>query len=145
MNRAGLLEFMRAHVYAVQASVAASGAPQAAVVGIVVTDAFEIFFDTMDDSRKAVNLRRRPGVAFVVGGTQAGDERTVQYEGMADEPRGAELRRLQALYFERFPEGRLRQQLPGCTYLRVRPAWIRYSDFSRTPPEIVEFTSFDLD
>ena len=97
MTRAELVEFMRGHVYAVEASVAASGAPQAAVVGIVVTDALEIFFDTMDDSRKAANLRRSPRVAFVIGGTHAGDERTVQYEGIADEPRGAELQRLQAL------------------------------------------------
>ena len=144
MTRGELLEFMRAHVYAVEASVGASGTPQAAVVGIVVTDDFEIFFDTLNDSRKAVNLRGSHAVAFVVGGTQAGDERTVQYEGSADEPRGLELQRLLALYFDRFPDGRERQRLPGCVYFRVRPAWIRYSDFSRTPPEIVEITSQQL-
>lgn len=145
MTRAELVEFMRGHVYAVEASVAASGAPQAAVVGIVVTDALEIFFDTMDDSRKAANLRRSPRVAFVIGGTHAGDERTVQYEGIADEPQGAELQRLQALYFERFPDGRERQRLPGCIYLRARPTWIRYSNFGVTPPEIVELTPDQLD
>ena len=145
MTRAELVEFMRGHVYAVEASVAASGAPQAAVVGIVVTDALEIFFDTMDDSRKAANLRRSPRVAFVIGGTHAGDERTVQYEGIADEPQGAELQRLQALYFERFPDGRERQRLPGCIYLRVRPTWIRYSNFGVTPPEIVELNPEQLD
>jgi general stress protein 26 len=144
VTRAELLQFMRAHVYAVQASVASSGAPQAAVVGIVVTDALEIFFDTMDDSRKAANLRRNPRVAFVIGGTHAGDERTVQYEGIADEPRGAELQRLQALYLDRFPDGHERQRLPGCIYLRVRPTWIRYSNFGVTPPEIVELTSEQL-
>ena len=144
MTRRRLLEFMRAHVYAVQASVGASGTPQGAVVGIVVTDDFEIFFDTMNDSRKAMNLRRSHAVAFVIGGTQAGDERTVQYEGSADEPGGVDLQRLQAVYFERFPDGRERQRLPGCLYFRVRPAWIRYSNFSRTPPEIVEVTSEQL-
>ena len=145
MTRAELVEFMRGHVYAVEASVAASGAPHAAVVGIVVTDTLEIFFDTMDDSRKAANLRRSPRVAFVIGGTHAGDERTVQYEGIADEPQGAELQRLQALYFERFPDGRERQRLPGCIYLRVRPTWIRYSNFGVTPPEIVELNPEQLD
>ena len=144
MTRAELLQFMRAHVYAVQASVAASGPPQAAVVGIVVTDDFEIFFDTLDDSRKAVNLRRSPGIAFVIGGTDARVERTVQYQGIVDEPRGDELQRLQALYFDRFPDGRERQRLPGCLYLRARPVWIRYSNFNPAPPEIVEFTSEQL-
>ncbi len=41
MTRADLLQFMRAHRYAVQASVSAAGLPQAALVGIVVTDGFE--------------------------------------------------------------------------------------------------------
>jgi general stress protein 26 len=144
MTRAELLQFMRAHIYAVQASVSASGQPQAAVVGIVVTDDVEIFFDTMDDSRKAVNLRRSAAIAFVIGGTQTGDERTVQYEGTVDEPSGRELERLQDLYFDRFPDGRERQRLPGCRYLRVRPAWIRYSNFNCTPPQIVEFTPEQL-
>jgi hypothetical protein len=61
-----LLSFMREHSSAVQASVSAAGRPQAAVVGIVVTDDFEV-------------------------------------------------------------------------YIRTRPVWIRYSDFNRDPPEIVEF------
>jgi hypothetical protein len=39
--------------------VAAGGAPQAAVVGIVVSDALELFFDTLGSTRKMANLRRR--------------------------------------------------------------------------------------
>jgi len=46
VTRADLLEFIRSHTYAVQASVSPSAAPQAAVVGVVVTDRFELFFDT---------------------------------------------------------------------------------------------------
>jgi len=144
MTRTEVLLFMRAHKYAVEASLGLSGTPQAAVVGIVVTDDFEVVFDTMADSRKAANFRRSPGIAFVIGGTQGGDERTVQYEGTVDEPRGAELQRLQALYFERFPDGREREQLPGCLYFRARPVWIRYSNFNLTPPEIVEFRAEQL-
>jgi len=43
MTRAELLEFMRRVPYWVEASVAPSGAPQAAVVGVIVTDALELF------------------------------------------------------------------------------------------------------
>jgi hypothetical protein len=53
----------------------------------------------------------------------------VQYEGIADEPAGADLQRLKDLYFEAFPEGRGRQGWPGITYIRARPIWLRYSDF----------------
>src|SRR5438876_590555 len=59
MNPAELLDFMRHHSLAVQASVSAAAAPQGAVVGFVVTDRFELFFDTVDTTRKVQNLRRK--------------------------------------------------------------------------------------
>ena len=140
MTRSELLQFMRGHSLAVQTSVSPSVAPQAAVVGMVVTDDFEVFFDTLEVTRKMHNLRRNPKIAFVIGGLTNGDERTVQYEGVADEPVGAELEHLKELYFIRFPDGRERQSWRGLVYVRARPTWIRYSDFNRIPPEIFEFT-----
>jgi hypothetical protein len=71
---------IRAYRYAIQASVSSTTSPQAAVVGVVVTDDFELFFDTLDTTRKMRNLRQNPKIAFVIGGTVEGDERTVQYE-----------------------------------------------------------------
>ena len=138
-TRAEVLEFLRGHSLAVQASVSASISPQAAVVGFIVTDDFELFFDTLDSSRKVANLRQNATIAFVIGGLMDGDERTVQYEGVADEPAGEELEQLKELYFLRFPEGRERLQWPGLTYIRTRATWIRFSDFDRNPPEIIEF------
>jgi general stress protein 26 len=144
MTTAELLSFMREHPLAVQASVSAGSGPQAAVVGIVVTDDFEVFFDTVEASRKVENLRRDPSIAFVIGGTKVGDERTVQYEGTADEPTGDELQRLKELYLDSFPDGREREGWPGITYIRARPSWIRYTDFSQDPPESVELDAADL-
>ncbi len=144
MTRAELLRFMRTEKYAVQASVSPSGAPQAAVVGIVVTDAFEVFFDTLGTSRKAQHLRQNPAIALVIGSTAGDAAQTVQYEGLADEPSGPELERLMTFYCARFPDGQERQQWPDITFVRVRPTWIRYSNFAADPPEIVEFTAADL-
>jgi len=144
MTRTDLLQFLRGHKLAVQSSVSERGTPQAAVVGFVVTDQLEIFFDTLDTTRKVRNLRRNPNIAFVIGGLLAGDERTVQYEGVADEPTGPELDRLKEFYFATFPDGRQRQSWPGLIYIRARPMWIRYSDYNRNPPEIVEFNSDEL-
>jgi hypothetical protein len=67
-----------------------------------------------------------------------GDERTVQLEGITDEPAGEDLERLKALYFVRFPEGRDRLRWPGLTYIRVRTEWLRFSDFGLSPPAITE-------
>jgi hypothetical protein len=141
MTRQALLAFMRSERYAVQASVTPGGAAQAAVVGIAVSDAFELVFDTASTSRKAVNLRSNSALAFVIGGTHPGDERTVQYEGIADIPSGDDLERVRELYFGVFPDGRDRLAWPGLIHVRVTPVWIRYSNFNAQPPEIVEFNA----
>jgi pyridoxamine 5'-phosphate oxidase-like protein len=144
MTPAELLRFMRTQRLAVEASCAADGGAQAALVGVAVTDAFEIVFDTLETTRKARNLRASPRAAFVLGGWADGDERTLQFEGIADEPVGAELERIKAAYFAAWPDGLARASWPGITYFRVRPSWIRFSDFNRAPPEITEFTSGQL-
>lgn len=142
MNRSELVAFLRRHSLAVEATVSASGAPQAAVIGFVATDDLELFFDTTEDTRKLQNLRRDPRVAFVIGWSE--DAPTVQYEGIADEPKGEELERLKKLYFERFPDGPSRQAWPGITYVRVKPTWIRHSDFGGAAPGITELNAAEL-
>ena len=144
MTRAELLAFMRRHSLAIQTSVSATGAPQAAVVGIVVTDDFEIVFDSEATTRKVQNLRQNPRTALIIGGLKRGDERSLQYEGLADEPDGVELERLKESYFAVFPEGRERESWPDLVYVRVRPTWIRYSDYNQAPPEIVEVDRDEL-
>jgi len=144
MTRKDLLAFMRTEHYAVQASVSRTHAVQAAVVGIAVSDDFELVFDTLSDSRKATNLRANPSVAFVIGSTRDGTERTVQYEGVADTPSGDELRRVQETYFEVFPDGRDRLHWKGLIHVRVKPLWIRYSNYGPQPPLVLEFDAAAL-
>jgi general stress protein 26 len=126
MDRAALLAFLRGHRLCVQASVSPTGAPQAAVVGYGVSDDLEIVFDVLETTRKVTNLRREPRIALVIGWDE---EQTVQLEGIADEPAGAELARLKEVYFAAWPDGRGRERWRGITYVRVRPTWARYSDF----------------
>jgi len=144
MKPEDLLRFLKEHRLAVEASVSASLAAQAAVVGFAISDEFEIIFDTLNSTRKVPNLRQNPRLAFVVGGLLPGDERTAQYEGIADEPTGTELERLTEIYYGVYPEGRTRRSWPGLIYIRVRPTWIRYSDYNVDPPQIVEFTADQL-
>lgn len=115
ITRAELLDFLRGHSLAVQASMMPSWPcfPQAAVVGIAVSERFEIVFDTLESTRKVRNLRTSGRIAFVIGGLAEGDERTVPYEGFVEEPRGEALERAQRLYFQRLPKGRARQHSPG--------------------------------
>jgi hypothetical protein len=136
MTCAELIGFLRGHRLAVEASLGPNGQPQAAVVGCAISDRLEIIFDTVIPSRKYQNLARDPRVALVIGWD---GEITAQIEGVVDFPTGDELDRIRACYFVPHPDGRDRLGWPGITHARVRPSWIRYSDFTRDPPLVVEF------
>jgi hypothetical protein len=139
VDRAELIAFMRRHRLAVQSSVSPAGAAQSAVVGIAVGDSLEIVFDTLDSTRKAQNLHRNRHISFVIGGLTPGDERSVQYDGVAQFPSGEELERARELYFSVWPDGRERLHWPGLIHVLARPTWIRFSDFNQRPPQISEF------
>ena len=141
MTRAELVGFLRKHKLAVEASTGTGGAPQAAVVGFAVTDALEIVFDTVAGSRKYRNLRADPRIALVIGWDH---EITAQLEGVADFPEGDELERIRACYFVAYPDGRARLAWPDITHVRIRPTWVRYSDFTREPPRIVELAGTEI-
>ena len=55
-----------------------------------------------------------------------------------------ELERLTKVYYDVFPDGPNRRSWPGLVYVRVRPTWIRYSDYNIDPPKIVEFKTDQL-
>jgi general stress protein 26 len=141
MKRDELVRFLRKYKLAVQASVAPGGAPQAAVVGFAVSDELEVVFDTTEDTRKCRNLRADPRIALVIGWD---DEITAQIDGLADFPTGKELDRVRECYFVVYPDGRERLAWPGITHVRVRPTWIRYSDFTKDPPHVVEVSAGQL-
>jgi general stress protein 26 len=142
MNRAELVQFLRRYKLAVEATLpTGAGAPQAAVVGFAVSDGLEIVFDTLESTRKCRNLRADPHVALVIGWDH---EATAQIEGIADFPEGQELERIRACYFIPYPDGRERLAWPGITHVRVRPTWVRFSDYTEDPPSIVELGPSEL-
>jgi Pyridoxamine 5'-phosphate oxidase len=140
MDSDDLFIFIEKHRLGVLASVSPLGNPEASLVGIAVTEKLELIFDTIDTSRKCQNLRRHPKTAFVIGWE---GYITLQFEGIADEPLGEELSRLKKVYFKAFPDGPQREKWPGITYFRVRPVWMRYSDFN-DPQKIIEFSKEEL-
>ena len=137
MDQATVYQFMKRFRYGVVSSVAVSGAPQSALVGISVTPDLEIVFDTVTSSRKYRNLIAQPSCSMVVGWD---GEQTVQYEGIAREPKGAELQHYQEAYFGTWPGGRERMNWPTITWFVVRPKWVRYSDFDQNPALIEEIS-----
>ncbi|MFN7921480.1 MAG: pyridoxamine 5'-phosphate oxidase family protein [Bryobacteraceae bacterium] len=135
VDRMTIQRFIAQQKLAVVSSLSPAGKPQSALVGIASGDQMEIVFDTIRSTRKFENMIANPEVSLVIG---LGGAITVQYEGKATELQGEDLAEYQKLYFEAWPDGPSRLEWEGITYFLVVPAWIRYSDFSQTPPVITE-------
>jgi general stress protein 26 len=132
-----LHDFIRRHRYGVVSSRATDGAPQSALVGIAVAPSLKIYFDTLGTTRKARNLRADPRISIVIGWE---NEQSLQYEGIAFEPKGAELEGLKRIYYAAWPDGPTREAWPQITWFCVRPRWIRFSDFNRVDDAVLEVT-----
>jgi uncharacterized protein YhbP (UPF0306 family) len=134
-----LYEFIRARPLAVIATADKAGKPEAALINIAVTPDLEIVFETTSATRKFANLENNSEIALVVGWE---GEQTLQYDGIVDQPEGVALDRLRSLYISRFPEKDSHQYWPGNSYFRVRPFWIRFSDYD--PPRRIEEYRFPV-
>ncbi len=132
MRHEELYAFLSRSKLAVLSTLSSSHSPQSALIGIAVTSSLEIVFDTVKHSRKYPNLIANPACSLVIGWT---GEQTVQYEGTAEQLAGTELARYQEIYFKIWPDGPSRQSWPGIAYFVIRPKWLRYSDYDRTPPQ----------
>lgn len=106
--------------------------PHAAVVGVAVADDLSCVFDTLATTRKALDVGRDPRVALVMWVGEA----TAQLEGTAEIVAAGTP--AQAMYLGAFPAGHERTTDPDLIYVRVRPTWIRISDFGGPAPAVVE-------
>lgn len=129
-----ILEFLRKHNLAVIATCHPNGAPEAATIDFAVRDDLEIVFSTFKDTRKFSNLGERPGVAFVVGWD---DNVTVQFEGEAVRVPTADVARYEKAFLDMVPAEREFIER-GAVLFKATPRWIRYSDFNKEPPELIE-------
>ena len=134
-KRTELYGFMTTFRYGVLSTVAKSGAPEAALVGLAATPELELIFETLNTTRKYENIQRNSRVAAVICW---GDERTLQYEGIADEPDEFAVEAFKKVYFAILPENKSHDGWPGLTYMRIRPSWIRLSNYG-TPWSVEEF------
>lgn len=136
MDKAGLFEFLAGNRLGVLSTIGPHGEPQSALVGIALTPEFEIVFDCVARSRKFANLTRDSRAAFAIGWQ---GEETVQFEGVAKQISSTGRDKYHEVYFQAFPDGPARLKWDGISYFVVAPKWIRYSDFDKTPPNILEF------
>ena len=123
------VSFVRKNGLGVVATLGPNGTPQAAVVAILATDLGEVIFGCERSSRKFTNIQRRPEVAVAIGWDS--DEVTVQCEGIADEPDGADGERCLKCYTGEYPSEQRLVRSQKLALVRVRMNWIRYADTRR--------------
>lgn len=133
-----LIEFVRSRGVGVIATADPSGAPEAALMRLAITDDAELIFDTGTRSRKLHNIRERPHVAAVIGWD---DHVSIQLEGMAEIPTGANRERCVAAYLAQHPNMQDRAESSHVAHVRVRVTWVRYADFRPASRETIEFTA----
>jgi hypothetical protein len=131
--KARLVAFIQAHELGVIATASLKAMPEAALVSIAVTPAFDIIFETTAATRKCVNLRDNPCVAMVVGWD---NDQTLQLDGSVEVLEGTARDRLMAVFMERFPNKASHEYWPGNDFYRIRPYWARFSNYN--PPRKVE-------
>lgn len=118
---------------AVLASVGSNDMPEAAVMEFAQTENLELIFDTINTTRKYLNLKKNPKIAFVIGWDEG---TTVQYEGIAEELHGKKLIAYKKIMFAKNLSFQSWEHLPGMTYFKVTPRWIRYSAMNQLPWKI---------
>lgn len=133
MTRAQFVAFVRAAGQGVVATVDGGGNPEAALVGLAVTDEGELIFDSLTDTRKIANIRVHPRVALVIGWD---DGVSVQLEGQADVLAASERDLYGQVYLSQFPHAGVFDE--GFAVVRVVPEWLRYYDASQQPALVIE-------
>lgn len=133
MTRARFVEFVRATRLGVVATVDPDGNPEAALVGLAVTDAAELVFDSPTDARKVRNIRNHPRVAVVIG---VDDAVSVQVEGPAEILAEADRAACGATYLSQFPGSRALDD--AFSLVRIRPRWLRCYDARTEPARVAE-------
>jgi nitroimidazol reductase NimA-like FMN-containing flavoprotein (pyridoxamine 5'-phosphate oxidase superfamily) len=131
-----IYEFIKSHNLAVISTVTHDFLPQSAVVGFSEKENLELIFGTSNKSRKYQNLLKNPRVSFVIGSDQG---KTVQYEGEAVELKGQpEWQEAINLHLSKIPSAVKFLTDSEEAVFKVIPKWIKYTDLSRDPWDIIE-------
>jgi uncharacterized protein YhbP (UPF0306 family) len=130
-----IYEFIKQHQLMVISTVTHDALPQAAVVGFAEKENLELIFGTFKTSRKYMNLQKNPRVAIVIG-WEGG--KTVQYEGEVVELEGQERSDAMNVFLSKTSSAaKFLSNLEEAIF-KVVPKWIRYSNVSEDPWDIIE-------
>jgi pyridoxine/pyridoxamine 5'-phosphate oxidase len=129
-------KFIQAHQLGVISTVDQDGKPESAVVGFSVSDEFNLIFGTFASSRKYANLQSNSNISFVIGWDMG---KTVQLDGLVEEiTEPKEIDKAIVAYLSKIPSAAKFLKREDERLFRIKPHWIRYTDLSVDPWDIIE-------
>ena len=135
-NKPEILQYLQTHSLSVLSTVGNNSKPESAVMAFIAQSDFTFLMFTEKQSRKWQNFTVNSQASMVVGGLN--DDPSVQLDGkiqVLDKERG-ETAKKQALSLH--PEWSEYFSSPTGAWFAFTPTWLRYLDFSKSPPETVE-------
>lgn len=133
-----VLEILKKNSLCVLSTSSIKGKSQSAVMESVVKDDLTILFNTEITTRKYKNVQENEQVSIVFGGWS--NDPTIQIDGIARELAGQEEVKAKEYMLSVNPELKEYFNDEMGMFIEVKPIWVRYSDFSKNPPEVLEIT-----
>jgi uncharacterized pyridoxamine 5'-phosphate oxidase family protein len=138
-----LIDFLknRTPKYCALASSSPEGQPSCHIMAYAITDEGELLFNTAVHSRKYDNFRRNPFGAVTVGWEKGQGQMNIQIEGSVALLGDLDVSYpyLQDIFYGQNPELSFFRSLTDHGFLRLKPLWVRTTDFSSSPPAISEY------
>jgi pyridoxine/pyridoxamine 5'-phosphate oxidase len=128
------VEFARAAELAVLATASPAGKPEAALLGVAVTESGDLVVDIHRSARKLTNITRNNQVAVVIGWA---DDVSIQVEGHIRLVTGDERRGYEKVYLARFPGSRVSDS--AFEVAVITPEWVRRYDAGSDPARIAHW------
>jgi len=139
-DKLSVLAFVKKNSFCVLSTATLSGKPESAVMSYTTKDDFTILISTETTTRKYPNILANPQASVVIGGLNS--DPSAQLDGQIKVLQGPSADEAKTIILSVHPDMAAYVNTPNTKFLAFTPVWLRYSDFSQNPPEIVEFDSF---
>lgn len=125
-----LYNFINSHKIGVLSTVTGNFLPEAAVMGLAVSENLEIVCSSFVNARKNDNILKNPYVALVIGWEKG---KTVQYEGIAEPINSIDAEEHLKTTFAHIPSIAKYVEREFQVFYKIKPKWIRFADLSVDP------------
>ena len=136
IDKKGIMDFIKKQSLATLSTADKKGKPESAVMAIATTEIGEILMSTEPNTRKIQNLAINPLSSMIIGGL---DSPSVQLDGETIIASGSAAEEIRSQILAIHPDT-ADYLSTTAVFLKFIPKWLRYSDFSQNPPEILELS-----